>query len=709
MSFFGKKDLTFGEIKELYVKGQLKKAISECEKFIKKFPNDFDALNFLSELYYKSGDRNRFVNHSLEIVKKLENEKYYEKAAAVLRKGIKYFPDQYDFYRYLAKIFEKKGLIADQIGILKDLALHYEKNGNVDRSLDVLKDIFEINKNNYDSLKYLIKKIKSFGKNKEICKYLYYALETSYKSGDSSFLYELIEDGITNGCIFGTAIKYTLDYCKKVGGRISFYIENAKNALMSNFDEELFLQLIDILPFDADKDFYMDIYKRFTNVQIFSTTLDYFISNNDNKSIVEMVRRVRELEKYQFDKKFAEIFFDRVEQLPINEIYDDILVIAKMADHWDLKEKVVSLAGFRDGAEKLSTVSEKLDMDLFQPAANSQSMDLSSLDFIERTEVAENSNISGDSVTNKFDIELDLGEFETGANVSTEMPKVNDNTVKAENIEDENVSDIFELDLTEHIENESTNYDQRVDEVLEETQTVDKKIDDSFLETYEDLSMTALQDESSLISIDFNSDIEEIKSLIKENRKAEAKLKLDELLILDPENEKLKDIALHLYSFDYVEDNSEKIELQKDVLSIDPSLNKIVSAIKKSIEESVSHDDYEMHYDLAQAYMEMDLFEESLEELKKSAFSNLRYNSLTLMAECYKRMGRYDDAIGILKLIILDYGKDGEVLKNAMYDIALNYELKGDVNSSNAHFKKLHSLDPNFRDVSQKILEITGV
>ncbi|MCA1927652.1 MAG: hypothetical protein LDL10_04660, partial [Calditerrivibrio sp.] len=73
------------------------------------------------------------------------------------------------------------------------------------------------------------------------------------------------------------------------------------------------------------------------------------------------------------------------------------------------------------------------------------------------------------------------------------------------------------------------------------------------------------------------------------------------------------------------------------------------------------------------------------------------------------RMGRYDDAIGILKLIILDYGKDGEVLKNAMYDIALNYELKGDVNSSNAHFKKLHSLDPNFRDVSQKILEITGV
>lgn len=703
MILFGKKDLTFVDIKDLYNKGQLKKAISECEKFIKKFPNDFDALNFLSELYYKVGDRNRFVNHSLEVVKKLEDEKYYEKAAAVLRKGIKYYPDQYDFYRYLAKIFEKKGLIADQIGILKDLASYYEKNGNIDKSLDVLRDIFEINKNNYEFLKYLIKKLKSFGKNKEICKYLYYGLEMSHKKGDTTFLSELIEDGISNDCIFGVAIKYTIGYFKRNKAKISFYIENAKNALIANFDEELFLQLIKVVPFDEDKDFYMDLYKRFTNVQIFSIILDYFISNNDHQSIIEMVKRIRQLKEHEFDKKFSDIFFVRIDKLPINKIYDDILVIAKMSDHWDLKEKVVSLVGLRGDTDNLSSVSEKFDMDLFQTAGNNQSIDLSSLDFIERTKVIEKEDVLKDEVNTKFDIELDLGDFEANSNVSSGMAMGKDNIVKIEKIEEEGLSDVFELDLTEHIENESTNYGNKLEDVL-----TDRKIDDSFFDIYEDLSMTALQDESSLISVDFDSDIEEIKSLIKQNRTAEAKVKLDELLILDPENEKLKDIALKLYSFDYREENSEKIELQKDILAIDPVLNKVVSAIKKSIEEAVSPDDYEMHYDLAQAYMEMDLYEESLEELKKSASGKIRYNSLVLMAECYKRMGRYDDAIGILKLIILDYGKDVEVLKNAMYEIALNYELKGDVNSSHAHFKKLYSLDSNFRDVAQKILSITG-
>jgi len=47
----------------------------------------------------------------------------------VLRKGIKYYPDQYDFYIHLASIFEKKGLVADQVSVLRDLATAYGKDG----------------------------------------------------------------------------------------------------------------------------------------------------------------------------------------------------------------------------------------------------------------------------------------------------------------------------------------------------------------------------------------------------------------------------------------------------------------------------------------------------------------------------------------------------------------------------------------------------
>ena len=129
---------------------------------------------------------------------------------------------------------------------------------------------------------------------------------------------------------------------------------------------------------------------------------------------------------------------------------------------------------------------------------------------------------------------------------------------------------------------------------------------------------------------------------------------------------------------------------------------KVAASMRNSVNAQVRPDDYETHYDLAMAYMEMELYDEALEELKKSAVGNKRYESLYLMAECYKRMKQIEDAVNVHKLIIIDYN-DQEILKNSLYEMALILESNGDKSSALNYFSKIYSLDANFRDVKLRI------
>lgn len=698
IGFFGKKDITFQEIKELYLKGQIKKAISSCESYLKKNPNDFDAMNLLGEMYYKSGDKNRFIALSLELAKKLESERYFEKAAAVLRKGIKYYPDYQDFYRSLAKIFAAKGLLADQIGVLKELASLYEKNGEIEKFLGVLFEIFELDRSNYNFIKYLIDKLKKYKKIKELCRCLPEAVEGAKKNNDNSFLYNIIEDGIANKCSFGRSIKYTVDYFKANRGKVDIFVKEATDYLMREFDSEIFKQLVSFAPYEQFKETYLDIYHKYTEPEIFSFLLPNFIKE-DTEKISTMFEKLKESNDKKIDKAFGDLFYNYLDQIPVDRYYDNLLLIAKLTDHNELKGKVVSLAGKKEeytpppkGAVLDLDLLDKIDKTEMHTAES----DIPS--FLERTDYsvsdeAESVNVDlGDIKNEKFDVELDLSEFLNLSDASKEgsFQTKSDSALK---------EDLFELDLSEHVEESDLS--------LQPQEISQEHLDNLTADFFDEI--VHKESEEELIKVDFSSEIKEIKELIETGKYEYAKVKLEDLLLLDPENDELKDLAVRVYSISTFDINEEKSGVEGNILELDQETKKVIKAIKESIEKTVSHDDYEMHYDLAQAYMEMELFEEAIEELKKSAYGKFKYKSLILLVECYKRMKRYSEAIDMLKLIILDFGKDNEILKNCIYELGELYEIMGDITSSKSHFMKLCNMDPDFRDVKNKLdsLDVT--
>jgi len=704
IGFLGKKEVSLKDIKELFSKGQIKKAISLCEDYTKKNPDDFDSKIFLIEMYYSSGDKNRCISTILDVVKKLEDDKFYEKAAAVLRKGIKYYPDYYDFYKYLAKIFATKGLTADQIGILKELAASYEKIGEIDKFFNTLQDIFYIDKYNYSFIKYLIDKLIFYKRDKDICKYLQESIEVARHNNDVNLMGRLVELGISNKCIFGKSIKYTVSYFKNNPDKISVFIKESQNYLLNEFDEELFKEITAILPYDESSEFYDELFVKYTDSSLFEFLLPFFIKNDIDKISI-MFDKIKDIKDKKIDRRYAEIFYKYLDRLPVDRFYDNLLLLAKLADHDDLRCKVVSAAGKSEDTVNVKQ-SSVLNLDLLDNDFSKKD-DKSVFDLLEhnsyKSDTAHDAPIEENEIKveynnglekNDFDIELDLSEFED----KKDEGDISSDKDKKMDVPELDVSDdVFEIDLTEHTDSLTVNKGN-----------VDNKISE---ESFGDLSLDFFGDTQhkepadDTIKVDFSQQIQEIKEFVQKGRYEYAKVKLEELLLLDPENEELKELAVNIYSVSSFDDSALKDSPRPDIISFDNETKKVIKAIKDSIAKNVSPGDYEMHYDLAQAYMEMELLEEAIDELKKSAYGDFRYKSLILMVECYKRLKKFNEAIDIVKLIILDFGKNNDVLKNSLYELGTIYELMGDYAAAKSHYAKLYSIDPAFRDVKDKIAD----
>ena len=135
---------------------------------------------------------------------------------------------------------------------------------------------------------------------------------------------------------------------------------------------------------------------------------------------------------------------------------------------------------------------------------------------------------------------------------------------------------------------------------------------------------------------------------------------------------------------------------------LDSTESEVIDGIRKGIAEKVSPDDYETHYDLALAYFEMELLEDAIEEFKKASYGDKKYESLYMLAECYKKLRKYDSAINIHKLILADFD-DIEKIKNSLYELGSIYEEQGELAFAKLYYEKLANLDPDFRDVSKKL------
>ena len=120
-------------------------------------------------------------------------------------------------------------------------------------------------------------------------------------------------------------------------------------------------------------------------------------------------------------------------------------------------------------------------------------------------------------------------------------------------------------------------------------------------------------------------------------------------------------------------------------------------------------DDAQTHHDLGIAYMEMGLWDQAVAEFRRAADNpQLEATSYNLLGNCLVAAGNLDDAIKEYKMGLFAKNKSYEQELNLYYDIAVAYIQLGDLKESLYYLQNIKKKDAKYKDVSNKILEITA-
>lgn len=142
----------------------------------------------------------------------------------------------------------------------------------------------------------------------------------------------------------------------------------------------------------------------------------------------------------------------------------------------------------------------------------------------------------------------------------------------------------------------------------------------------------------------------------------------------------------------------------------EPSLEEIFREFKKGVEQQLSAEDYETHFNLGIAYKEMGLVDEAIGEFQLASKDPGR------AVECCSMLGLCFLEKGMPPLAIKWYrkGLEAENVKETetvglLYDLGCVYQSTGDLDLAYRTFLEVYGLNTNYRDVVHRVKDLEGV
>lgn len=147
----------------------------------------------------------------------------------------------------------------------------------------------------------------------------------------------------------------------------------------------------------------------------------------------------------------------------------------------------------------------------------------------------------------------------------------------------------------------------------------------------------------------------------------------------------------------------------EDVTDSDQSITQIVEEFKKGVNDQLSPEDYETHYNLGIAFKEMGLIEDAIEAFEKAASTGkIMIESVSMLGLCYIEKGMYQRAIDQFKRGLEFLEKDSDPYIGMIYDLANVYEISNDPERAYIYFEEIKQKKPGFRDTKERLSSLEG-
>ena len=113
--------------------------------------------------------------------------------------------------------------------------------------------------------------------------------------------------------------------------------------------------------------------------------------------------------------------------------------------------------------------------------------------------------------------------------------------------------------------------------------------------------------------------------------------------------------------------------------------------------------DAQSHFDLGQAFKEMGLYDEAINEFRQASQDQFRrVECLIMQCACLRERGEMEGAVTML-LALLKPGLSEEESCAVKYELAMGYEAAGKKEESNILLSEIFSANPDFRDISSRL------
>ena len=122
----------------------------------------------------------------------------------------------------------------------------------------------------------------------------------------------------------------------------------------------------------------------------------------------------------------------------------------------------------------------------------------------------------------------------------------------------------------------------------------------------------------------------------------------------------------------------------------------------------MENSDARSHFDLGQAFKEMGLFDDALNEFRQASQDpSMRVECLIMQCVCLRERGEVERSTSILRALL----KPGLSLEESCavkYELAVGYEAAGKTEIAHALLNEINSTNPGFRDIGSRLNAVNG-
>lgn len=140
----------------------------------------------------------------------------------------------------------------------------------------------------------------------------------------------------------------------------------------------------------------------------------------------------------------------------------------------------------------------------------------------------------------------------------------------------------------------------------------------------------------------------------------------------------------------------------------DAGLADIFKEFKKGVDKQLGKEDYDTRYNLGIAYKEMGLIDEAIAEFQLAAKDDGRIlECSSMLGICFLEKGMPKLAVKWFEKGLLAPGRSDEEYQGLRYDLASALEAAGETDRALGVYTELYGQDANFRDVANKVRELS--